>query len=265
MKEYLKVVQEIYKLSDDDAGQIEKQVLEPHQKYQESLRLYEGNYTKIISDGKIPEQQKHKVLKDLQQLLNLRDEDVKPIHDRLISPANNPPETPPTPPQTDNLSSEKGIDYTTLRDLLAAQKWQEADKETYEVMIKAVSKKSGDWLTSDELLNFPCKDLRTIDQLWVKYSKGKFGFSVQKEIYLSVGGKADGKYYSDAWGKFVEKVGWKDEVTYDASPHGHLPFDIIYLKVVGHLPFDIIYLSLINLKSRSLLSSLASRLVNCNI
>jgi hypothetical protein len=54
-----------------------------------------------------------------------------------------------------------------------------------------------------QLLNFPCTDLRTIDGLWVKYSNGHFGFSVQKEIYLSVGGKADGKYYSKAWEKLA--------------------------------------------------------------
>ncbi|CCQ59603.1 GUN4 domain-containing protein, partial [Crocosphaera watsonii] len=32
--------------------------------------------------------------------------------------------------------------------------------------------------------NFPCEDLRIIDQLWVKYSNGQFGFSVQKQIYM---------------------------------------------------------------------------------
>jgi hypothetical protein len=64
---------------------------------------------------------------------------------------------PPTPPQTDDLSSEKGINYTRLRDLLAAQEWEEADEETYEVMIKAVGKKPSDGLTSDELFQFLLK------------------------------------------------------------------------------------------------------------
>ncbi|WP_413172564.1 protein kinase domain-containing protein [Anabaena azotica] len=80
------------------------------------------------------------------------------------------------------LKSEVGMDYTKLRDLLAARNWKQADKETYEVMIKAVGKKSGDWFTSNELLNFPCQDLRTIDQLWVEYSEGRFGFSVQNVL-----------------------------------------------------------------------------------
>ncbi|MEH2412695.1 GUN4 domain-containing protein [Nostoc sp.] len=138
-----------------------------------------------------------------------------------------------TAPKTDNLDSEKAIDYTRLRDLLAAKNWKEADKETYLVMIQAVGKKDGDHFTSDELLNFPCTDLRTIDGLWVKYSNRHFGFSVQKDIYLSVGGKADGKYYEKAWEKFGDRVGWRvnsrywinySYVTFDtSSPRGHLP------------------------------------------
>lgn len=47
-----------------------------------------------------------------------------------------------TAPKTDNLDSEKGIDYTRLRDLLAAKNWKQADKETYLVMIQAVGKKA---------------------------------------------------------------------------------------------------------------------------
>ncbi|MEH2391040.1 MAG: GUN4 domain-containing protein [Nostoc sp.] len=150
-------------------------------------------------------------------------------------PPTRPPEQPPA--KTNDLSSEKGIDYTRLRDLLAAKNWKQADQETYLVMIQAVGKKDGDYFTSDELLNFPCTDLRTIDRLWVEYSNGHFGFSVQKDIYLSVGGKADGKYYSKVWEKFGDRVGWRvkinwissDWISYSnvnfdtTSPYGHLP------------------------------------------
>jgi hypothetical protein len=165
----------------------------------------------------------------------------------------------PQPAQTDDLASEKGIDYTKLRDLLAAKNWKEADQETYQVMIQAVGKEYGNWFTSDELLNFPCTDLRTIDRLWVEYSNGHFGFSVQKEIYLSVGGKADGKYYKEAWGNFGDRVGWRvesswieySEVTYDtSSPRGHLPIGLAYAARRNYRSY--------------IFSSLASRLVKCN-
>ena len=156
------------------------------------------------------------------------------------------------------LKSEVGMEYNNLRDLLKAQNWEEADKETYEVMIKAVGKKSGDSFTSDELLNFPCQDLRTIDQLWVEYSKGRFGFSVQKEIYLSVSGEFSSDEYNFlAWNMFVHDVGWntKYDVHKNHIPRGHLPFSI-YGRVFFLLDFQSRVVRVI---------SLVSRLVNCNI
>ncbi len=77
-------------------------------------------------------------------------------------------------------------------------------------MIRAVGKKSDDRFTRDDLLNFPCADLLTIDRLWVKHSNGKFGFSVQKQIYLDCGANLDGEYPGDkVWHEFCDRVGWR--------------------------------------------------------
>jgi serine/threonine protein kinase len=86
------------------------------------------------------------------------------------------------------LKSAKGVDYTKLRNLLAAQKWKEADQETARVMLEAANRTKEGYLDRQSIENFPCEDLRTIDQLWVKYSEGRFGFSVQKQIWLELGG-----------------------------------------------------------------------------
>jgi hypothetical protein len=159
------------------------------------------------------------------------------------------------------LASEKGVDYSRLRDLLADKNWKEADYETYLVMLQVVGRKDGDWIRSEELLNFPCTDLRTIDSLWVKYSDGHFGFSVQKEIYLSVGGQPDGNYYKEAWEKFGDRVGWRvkgDLISYSSvtfgtsSPRGHLPFGFGAFRGWAFGVWEVV-------------SSLASRLINCNI
>jgi uncharacterized caspase-like protein len=138
---------------------------------------------------------------------------------------------PPTQPE-DDLSSEKGIDYTQLRDLLKAQKWKEADTETYQRMLQAVGRKDGDWIRAEELKTFPCADLKTIDRLWVKYSNGHFGFSVQKQIWQECGSPTSpGK----DWDRFCVRVGWqtpnaKSYVEYlnfkfdpQKSPAGELP------------------------------------------
>ncbi len=277
-------------LSPDSAREIENEVLEPYRQRQQNLQEYTEALTEALEDEGTLSHHTREDLKRLQQLLQLRDEDIAPIEARLQIPPTplfkggtsttplkrgspqaggsdapieaqlTPPPTPPRkqggepdeatsshveevkgttpaappPPTTDedDLSSEKGVDYTKLRDLLAAGKWKEADYETYLVMLQAVDRKENDYIRGEELLNFPCADLRTIDQLWVKYSNGRFGFSIQKKIYLSVGGKPDGNYHEEVWNKFGDRVGWRvkenwiawEKMIYDTSaPEGHLP------------------------------------------
>ncbi|MBE9114123.1 GUN4 domain-containing protein, partial [Nodosilinea sp. LEGE 07298] len=123
--------------------------------------------------------------------------------------------------------------YQQLEQYLQNGQWKEADEETYRLMITTVGKEEGQYFEAEELLNFPCEELLTIDGLWVQYSQGKFGFSVQKEIYLSkeVGGVADGRYDKEALERFGDRVAWRVEdkwtfrMKYDTSaPKGHLPF-----------------------------------------
>ncbi len=122
---------------------------------------------------------------------------------------------------TDDLSSEKGISYAKLRDLLQANQWKEADRETYLRMLEAVGRKDGDWLRAEELLTFACADLQTIDRLWVKYSNGHFGFSVQKKIWQQCGSPtSDGK----DWDRFCVKVGWQGSNNYYVA-YSELKYD----------------------------------------
>lgn len=128
------------------------------------------------------------------------------------------------------LTSEKGINYTKLRDLLQAKQWKDADRETYLRMLEAVGCKAGDWVREEELPNFPCADLQTIDRLWVKYSNGHFGFSVQKKIWQECGSPEE---YNEGWIKFGDRRGWRKEgqwllysnLNFDLkhSPDGELP------------------------------------------
>jgi len=136
----------------------------------------------------------------------------------------------------DNLSSEKGIDYSQLRDLLKAQNFRDADYETCLRMREVVGYEDELYLyflDSEEMLNFPCTDLKTIDYLWMKYSDGKFGFSVQKDIYAQCGGRLDGTFpWDKVYGDFDRRVGWVvnssrlnyKQITFNTSaPIGHLP------------------------------------------
>ncbi|AFZ04017.1 serine/threonine-protein kinase [Calothrix sp. PCC 6303] len=163
----------------------------------------------------------------------------------------------------ENLTSEVGVDYTNLSDLLKAQNWREADEETGRLMLKVANQKREGYLGVESINNFPCADLRTIDQLWVKYSNGRFGFSVQKRIYQSLGGTEE--YNDKIWNAFGDRIGWKrgkkwvyySDITFSLSqaPEAHLPWKPIWCGVYDGMVYY-------NWKSFSLL---ASRLVKSSI
>jgi hypothetical protein len=110
--------------------------------------------------------------------------------------------------------------------LLADSKWQEADRETLTIMLRVAGREKEGWLDIQSINSFPCTELRTIDRLWLRYSNGQFGFSVQKRIWESIGGTLDADY--ETWCKFGDRVGWRSQrefnFTFDIKvPHGHLP------------------------------------------
>lgn len=133
--------------------------------------------------------------------------------------------------EKDDLSSERGVDYTRLQKLLQQQRWKDADGETHLRMLEAIGREKEGWFRVEDLKNFPSSELRTIDQLWVKYSQGQFGFSVQKQIWLDLGGKLDDCDW-ETYLKLSDRLGWsKDDVfinyknfTFNTNaPQGHLP------------------------------------------
>ncbi len=123
------------------------------------------------------------------------------------------------------LTSERGIDYTRLLNLLKLGKWKEADQQTFTVMFKAAGREKEGCLDYTSIENFPCIDLRTIDQLWVEYSNGRFGFTVKKSIWERVG--KDYECFGNAigWRQEKKNVEWLNynELTLNTSaPIGHL-------------------------------------------
>jgi len=238
-----KILAQRYGLSDHEAEQILEEVLQPYQLFWAKLDDFEQAikdvllYDPQVSDESIND------LKYFQQVLQLRDEDIGQILGKYLqelaggsqqlitmqdtSQENVSSQVRQVSALEENLEhsvgssdksqsyqsevelvSECNIDYTKLRDLLRNGKWKEADLETYEVMIQAVGKKSEGHFTSEELSNFPCVDLKTIDRLWVKYSNGKWGFSVQKHIWEECGSPMD---YNADWERFGDRVGWRKD------------------------------------------------------
>ncbi|MEG3847623.1 GUN4 N-terminal ARM-like repeat domain-containing protein [Microcoleus sp. herbarium19] len=124
------------------------------------------------------------------------------------------------------LRSDSNIDYTPLQQLLALQEFQEADRLTLDQLcaLAGETATARKWLYFTEVESLPVADLQTINTLWKVHSEGKFGFSVQREIW-----QASGKN----WDKLWPLIGWKkgnnwtrypQEFIWDLSaPRGHLP------------------------------------------
>jgi len=163
--------------------------------------------------------------------------------------------------------------FFKLAHYLQTGQWKEADYETYVVMVQVGDRNNKGYLNIDDLRNFPCEDLKILDQLWIKFSEGRFGFSVQKQIWVEVGGKLDFGEDEDAayeaYEKMSDRVGWRKEgewVSYSDlvfstdAPFAQLPSVAFFVwrRVVGRglvVGWGVGW---------GFFSSLASRLVKCN-
>lgn len=120
------------------------------------------------------------------------------------------------------------IDCTGLKNLLAAGRWREANEATKALLLKVAGQENEGYIGDEQIQKFPGKDLHTIDTLWVNYSNGRFGFSVQKRILREC--KKDPQAFGD-------RVGWRDKdgwisasrVIYNPTmaPEGHLPWGML--------------------------------------
>ncbi|MUG99050.1 hypothetical protein F7734_44865 [Scytonema sp. UIC 10036] len=131
------------------------------------------------------------------------------------------------------ISLASGWDYTKLKELLVGNKWNEADLETYNAILKVSEREGECWLDDGNIRQFPRHDLRIINNLWLKYSNGKFGFSIQKRIWQDA---------NEDYKRFGDRVGWlfnlvnnewtkyEDYIFSLSAPEGHLPSTV---RIVG--------------------------------
>jgi hypothetical protein len=124
------------------------------------------------------------------------------------------------------VSSGQGIDYAPLQRALARQEFEEADRITSEILRQLAGPaavKRG-YVYYSEVAVFAAVDLESLDRLWVVYSQGRFGFSVQLRLLRSLAGR---------WDQLWPRLGWKQGglwTRYPGSftwslqaPEGHLP------------------------------------------
>ncbi|CAB1114680.1 unnamed protein product [Ectocarpus sp. CCAP 1310/34] len=131
------------------------------------------------------------------------------------------------------LPSECGIDYVPLATMLATGDLKGADQFTRDALIKAAGAGSQkrDFVYWTEVKNIPNTDLATMENLWLSYSKGKFGYSVQKDLWRKTKGDFENFCRRIGWttmdAEVERKLRWfgANEFIYDVdrAPRGHLP------------------------------------------
>lgn len=120
-------------------------------------------------------------------------------------------------------SSAVGFDYSNLEKLLSSGEWKTADQETAKIILEILGNQTAGKIKPEEIKKIPCRDLRTLDQLWTEYSEGRFGFSLQNRIWR----KLDKNYEN-----FGEQVGWLVSASW--LPYAQLTFNLT--APLGHLP-----------------------------
>ncbi len=176
--------------------------------------------------------------------------------------------------------------YAQLKYFLKAKNWESADRETSKLMLNIAKAEYG-YLDYEQINSFSCDDLRKIDQLWISNSDNRFGFSVQKKIWISTKNRLGVK--SEDWNhldnenhlRFAKAVGWYDDKIEDSTSRSRGKYDELgfvsydeYIQRIknnsaygrGGLPFIIVGKPFARITLPFGISSfLALRLVKCNI
>ncbi len=130
-------------------------------------------------------------------------------------------------------------EYTRLKALLVAGRWREANDKTRTIILKVACREQEGWLADEQIQNFPCSVLQVIDRLWVQYSNGRFGFSVQKRIFNEC--EKEPQAFGDRVGWCVQEA-WisASQVIYTPAhaPEGHLPWGIMQVATMDNAALD---------------------------
>ena len=122
--------------------------------------------------------------------------------------------------------SARGLDYAPLQQALMAQQFEEADRITSTLLRELAGPDAvrRGYVYYSEVPPMPSADLDSLDRLWVCFSRGRFGFSVQGRLLRSCNAR---------WELLWPKLAWKDGgrwTRYPGSfqwsidaPEGHMP------------------------------------------
>ena len=139
------------------------------------------------------------------------------------------------------ISEKTGIDYRNLRNLLAQEKWREADRQTKKSIsniFQTVKRQhNSNTIELRTLADRSCSDLITIDVLWRKYSGDRFGLRLQQNIWNNL--NQNNNFSINVWRSFATEIGWKTGDINNAT--GYILYENLDFNPQtasqGHLPW----------------------------
>lgn len=122
--------------------------------------------------------------------------------------------------------SAMGQDYQPLQQALATEAFEEADRLTMASLRQMAGPAAvgRGYVFFSEVLALAMVDLDTIDRLWVAYSRGRYGFSVQRRLLKACGGR---------WEQLWPRLGWKQDGVWTRYPN---QFTWCHSAPEGHMP-----------------------------
>ncbi len=130
--------------------------------------------------------------------------------------------------------------YAQLKYSLKSKSWEDADRQTSQLMLNLAKRENIGYLDIDSINNFSCPNLRQIDKLWVENSDNRFGFSVQKEIWIRTGNRLG--IQPEQWNKkdfenyirFAKAVGWYDDKKPNDTGDRYLTYEQLMGRIVNN-------------------------------
>ena len=118
------------------------------------------------------------------------------------------------------------IDYQPLQQHLLLEEFEQADRLTSAVLRQLAGDQAvrRGYVYFSEVPPMSGVDLATLDRLWIVYSQGRFGFSVQWRLLQSFNGR-----YDQLW----PRIGWKNHGVWTRYPGA---FDWSLKAPEGHMP-----------------------------
>ncbi len=122
--------------------------------------------------------------------------------------------------------SARGLDYGPLQCHLMLQEFEQADRLTSEHLrqLAGPAAERRGYVYYSEVPPISGVDLESLDRLWLCYSQGRFGFSVQGRLLAACGG---------LWEQLWPRLGWKRDGVWTRypsaftwsmeAPEGHMP------------------------------------------